>query len=117
MPELSQLAATVRLLSWKPKLASRCLRAGFMELKLKAALASYPCLIMAKELLKYVVHAYTCLIWVGFEINYQSLHIILRQVFLTEYAGPLILYLVFYLRPAIVYGSEAASLPKEPVVQ
>ena len=39
------------------------------------------------------------------------------QVFLTEYTGPLVLYLVFYLRPAIIYGSEAAGEPKAPVVQ
>ena len=61
--------------------------------------------VFFKLLLKYLV------------INFQSFYNILLQVFLTEYAGPLILYLVFYLRPAIVYGSEAASLPKEPVVQ
>ena len=39
------------------------------------------------------------------------------KVFLTEYAGPLVLYLVFYLRPAIIYGSKAAGEPKAPVVE
>merc|ERR1712150_155909 len=37
-------------------------------------------------------------------------------VFLTEYAGPLAAYLLFYVRPAIIYGAEAASLPRADVV-
>jgi len=39
-----------------------------------------------------------------------------KTVFLTEYAGPLFLYPIFYLRPAILYGENAASLPKHMVV-
>lgn len=38
-------------------------------------------------------------------------------VFLTEYAGPLFIYFGFYLRPAIIYGAEAASQPKTLAVQ
>ena len=41
----------------------------------------------------------------------------LPQVFLTEYAGPLAIYLVFYFRPAIIYGEGAAKLPYADVVQ
>lgn len=37
-------------------------------------------------------------------------------VFLVEYAGPLIVYMLLYIRPAIVYGPEAASKPYAPVV-
>ncbi|KAK7099819.1 very-long-chain enoyl-CoA reductase-like isoform X2 [Littorina saxatilis] len=37
-------------------------------------------------------------------------------VFLTEYAGPLVIYLIFYLRPSIVYGEDAAELPYANVV-
>ncbi|XP_067679164.1 very-long-chain enoyl-CoA reductase-like [Haliotis asinina] len=37
-------------------------------------------------------------------------------VFLTEYAGPLAIYLGFYSRPAIIYGAEAALQPKAFVV-
>lgn len=33
-----------------------------------------------------------------------------KTVFLAEYAGPLIVYLIFYFRPELVYG-KAASLP------
>ncbi|XP_033738774.1 very-long-chain enoyl-CoA reductase-like [Pecten maximus] len=36
-------------------------------------------------------------------------------VFLTEYSGPLIAYLIFYARPAIIYGA-AASQPRSWVV-
>ena len=39
------------------------------------------------------------------------------QVFLVEYAGPLIVYMLLYLRPAIVYGAGAANKPYAPVVQ
>ncbi|XP_070564161.1 probable very-long-chain enoyl-CoA reductase art-1 [Ptychodera flava] len=39
-----------------------------------------------------------------------------KTVFLTEYAGPLVVYLLFYTRPAIIYGAEAASQPKAQVV-
>ncbi|XP_022101743.1 probable very-long-chain enoyl-CoA reductase art-1 [Acanthaster planci] len=38
-------------------------------------------------------------------------------VFMTEYTGPLVAYLLFYSRPAIIYGAEAASAPRHPVVQ
>ncbi|ELT92574.1 hypothetical protein CAPTEDRAFT_167372 [Capitella teleta] len=37
-------------------------------------------------------------------------------VFLTEYAGPLFIYLLFYMRPALIYGAEAAKEPKAQVV-
>ncbi|ESO94500.1 hypothetical protein LOTGIDRAFT_232335 [Lottia gigantea] len=37
-------------------------------------------------------------------------------VFLTEYAGPLVVYLLFYIRPSIVYGAAAANLPYAKVV-
>ena len=30
-------------------------------------------------------------------------------VFLSEYAGPLLVYLLFYLRPSLIYGEAAAS--------
>lgn len=36
-------------------------------------------------------------------------------VFLTEYAGPLVIYLIFYARPGIIYGS-LADTPKANVV-
>ena len=39
------------------------------------------------------------------------------QVFLTEYAGPLVIYLVFYTRPALIYGVEAATMPYADVVK
>ncbi|XP_076353102.1 trans-2,3-enoyl-CoA reductase Sc2 isoform X2 [Tachypleus tridentatus] len=39
-----------------------------------------------------------------------------KTVFLWEYTGPLVLYLVTYLRPALLYGAEAASEPKHTVV-
>jgi very-long-chain enoyl-CoA reductase len=32
-------------------------------------------------------------------------------VFLTEYAGPLFIYVFFYLRPAFIYGSKQAAYP------
>jgi len=32
-------------------------------------------------------------------------------VFMAEYAGPLVIYLLFYLRPSIIYGSSASSKP------
>jgi len=38
------------------------------------------------------------------------------QVFLAEYTGPLLAYLLFYLRPSLVYGA-AADKPIESVVQ
>lgn len=31
-------------------------------------------------------------------------------VFLTEYAGPLFIYLIFYMRPACIYGSKPAKM-------
>ncbi|KAL4237174.1 hypothetical protein ACF0H5_005554 [Mactra antiquata] len=36
-------------------------------------------------------------------------------VFLTEYAGPLVIYLIFYARPALIYG-KLADTPKPMVV-
>lgn len=39
-----------------------------------------------------------------------------KTVFLTEYAGPFFLYLIFYFRPAILYGSEATKAPTHPYV-
>jgi very-long-chain enoyl-CoA reductase len=30
-------------------------------------------------------------------------------VFLTEYAGPLIIYVIFYMRPSLIYGQNASS--------
>lgn len=38
-------------------------------------------------------------------------------VFLTEYAGPLVIYLLFYMRPALIYGEGAASQPKVEAVR
>ncbi|UJR29350.1 hypothetical protein I4U23_010562 [Adineta vaga] len=32
-------------------------------------------------------------------------------VFMAEYAGPLFIYLLFYIRPSIIYGSSASSKP------
>ena len=37
--------------------------------------------------------------------------IFLVQVFMAEYAGPLIIYLLFYIRPSLIYGSSASSKP------
>ncbi|BFY99766.1 hypothetical protein BsWGS_02804 [Bradybaena similaris] len=37
-------------------------------------------------------------------------------VFLTEYAGPLVIYLIFYTRPAVIYGADASLKPYAPVV-
>lgn len=37
-------------------------------------------------------------------------------VFLTEYFGPLVIYLIFYARPGFIYGQDAASQPRELVV-
>lgn len=34
-------------------------------------------------------------------------------VFMAEYAGPLFIYLLFYIRPSIVYGSSSKSSPME----
>jgi len=31
------------------------------------------------------------------------------KVFLTEYAGPLAIYLLFYARPALIYGAETTA--------
>lgn len=38
-------------------------------------------------------------------------------VFLCEYAGPLFSYLLFYLRPSLIYGEEASAKPMAHVVQ
>lgn len=32
-------------------------------------------------------------------------------VFMAEYAGPLVIYLLFYIRPSLIYGSSASSKP------
>ncbi|XP_013093798.2 very-long-chain enoyl-CoA reductase-like isoform X2 [Biomphalaria glabrata] len=37
-------------------------------------------------------------------------------VFLTEYAGPLVIYLIFYTRPSFIYGDGASSQPYADVV-
>lgn len=37
-------------------------------------------------------------------------------VFLTEYAGPLFIYLIFYMRPALIYGAGASDKPYAQVV-
>uniref|UniRef100_F1L096 very-long-chain enoyl-CoA reductase n=1 Tax=Ascaris suum TaxID=6253 RepID=F1L096_ASCSU len=34
-----------------------------------------------------------------------------KTVFLAEYAGPLLIYPIFYFRPAIIYGARASSMP------
>jgi very-long-chain enoyl-CoA reductase len=39
-----------------------------------------------------------------------------KTVFLTEYAGPLVIYLIFYTRPSLIYGMKAASSPKDLAV-
>lgn len=40
-----------------------------------------------------------------------------KTVFLAEYAGPLGVYLWIYSRPWFFYGSQAAQMPMESVVQ
>ncbi|PIK43049.1 putative very-long-chain enoyl-CoA reductase [Apostichopus japonicus] len=37
-------------------------------------------------------------------------------VFLTEYFGPLVIYLIFYARPSIIYGADAADQPRDIAV-
>ncbi|KAI0217623.1 Very-long-chain enoyl-CoA reductase [Lamellibrachia satsuma] len=37
-------------------------------------------------------------------------------VFLVEYAGPLVIYLLFYLRPSIIYGAGASSHVRQDVI-
>ena len=37
-------------------------------------------------------------------------------VFLAEYSGPLFIFPLFYIRPALIYGAEAAIAPRAPVV-
>lgn len=39
-----------------------------------------------------------------------------KTVFLTEYAGPLFLYPIFYLQPSIIYGENANNVPKHMAV-
>ena len=39
------------------------------------------------------------------------------QVFCTEYSGPLVMYLIFYTRPSIIYGVAAAAEPRALVVK
>lgn len=38
-------------------------------------------------------------------------------VFLTEYAGPLFIYLIFYMRPAFIYGHSKKNAHYEFVVK
>jgi len=40
-----------------------------------------------------------------------------RTVFVVEYAGPLFIMLLYALRPAIIFGDDAASKPWDPVAQ
>ena len=37
-------------------------------------------------------------------------------VFLCEYSGPLFIFPLFYVRPALIYGVGAAAAPRHPVV-
>ena len=37
-------------------------------------------------------------------------------VFLAEYSGPLLIFPLFYARPAFIYGAAAAAAPRAPVV-
>jgi len=37
-------------------------------------------------------------------------------VFLTEYFGPLVCYLITYFRPSLIYGAQASAAPYHPVV-
>ncbi|XP_065833951.1 probable very-long-chain enoyl-CoA reductase art-1 [Oscarella lobularis] len=37
-------------------------------------------------------------------------------VFLIEYTGPLVLYLIFYMRPSLIYGGGASAVPYHAVV-
>ncbi|CAI2344231.1 unnamed protein product [Caenorhabditis sp. 36 PRJEB53466] len=39
-----------------------------------------------------------------------------KTVFLAEYAGPLFVYPLFYLRPSFIYGEKAATAPVHPAV-
>ena len=45
----------------------------------------------------------------------RGLQIGWTTVFLTEYAGPLAVYLAIYTRPWVVYGEGAADKPYNPV--
>ena len=45
----------------------------------------------------------------------RGLQIGWTTVFLTEYAGPLLVYLCIYTRPWIIYGEGAAAKPYHPV--
>ena len=42
-------------------------------------------------------------------LNKINFKITLLKVFLTEYAGPLIIYLIFYMRPSFIYGNNTAK--------
>lgn len=44
----------------------------------------------------------------GYQIGWTT-------VFLTEYAGPLLVYLAIYTRPWIMYGEGAASKPYDQI--
>ncbi len=52
-----------------------------------------------------------------FGLHSNSLLPLNFQVFLAEYAGPLIAYLLFYPRPTFIYGVGAADVPRAPVVK
>ena len=36
---------------------------------------------------------------------------------MAEYAGPLMIYLLFYIRPSLIYGSSASSKPMHLAAQ
>lgn len=56
---------------------------------------------------------YTSCKWNTVERVHRSLLAFFVQVFMAEYAGPLFIYLLFYIRPSIVYGSSSKSSPME----
>ena len=60
------------------------------------------------------MHWYVYLFYAFNLLSSSTLHL---KVFLSEYAGPLVIYLIFYTRPAIIYGAGAASEPRAQVVK
>lgn len=64
------------------------------------------CITSVAVLIQFIVNIYSVVIF-----------FVSMQVFLCEYAGPLFVYLLFYLRPTIIYGAVAATAPISPVVQ